>query len=60
MSKTLLAGASLAIVLTACGGPMTATEYVDALNALVESGRSDRRPRYELDDMPNSPPHPDR
>ena len=41
MSKTLLAGASLAIVLTACGGPMTATEYVDALNALVESGRSD-------------------
>jgi hypothetical protein len=41
MSRTLLAGAGLAILVAACGGSMTATEYVDALNALVETGQSD-------------------
>lgn len=41
MSRTFLAGASLAILVSACGGSMTATEYVDALNALVETGSSD-------------------
>jgi hypothetical protein len=32
---------SLAIVVAACGGSMTATEYVEGLNALVATGRSD-------------------
>jgi hypothetical protein len=42
MSRTLLAGAGLVMILAAaCGGPLTATEYVDALNTLVETGRSD-------------------
>jgi hypothetical protein len=41
MSRTLLAAAGLAILVAACGGSMTETEYVDALNALVETGRSD-------------------
>ena len=36
-----MAGASLAIVLAACGGSMTADEYAEDLNALVETGRSD-------------------
>lgn len=41
MRRTVLAGMSLAVVVAACSGSMTATEYVDALNALVETGRSD-------------------
>lgn len=31
----------MAIVVAACGGSMTATEYVEGLNALVATGRSD-------------------
>jgi hypothetical protein len=31
----------LAVVVAACGGSMTATEYVDALSALVETGHTD-------------------
>ena len=39
--RTLLGGVILAIVVAACGGSMTATEYVEGLNALVATGRSD-------------------
>ena len=35
-----MAGASLAIVIAACGGSMTADEYVEELNALAAVGRS--------------------
>ena len=41
MSRTVLAGLSLAVVVAACGGPMTADEYVDELNALVSRTRSE-------------------
>ena len=42
MKRALLAGASLAIVLAACGGgSMTETEYVEALNDLVVDAGSD-------------------
>ena len=41
MGRTLLAGVSLAIVVVACGGSMTATEYVEGVNALVATGRSE-------------------
>ena len=42
MKRALLAGASLAIVLAACGGGlMSETEYVEALNDLVVNAGSD-------------------
>ena len=41
MTKTVLAGATLAMVVAACGGSMTADEYVEDLNALAATGRSD-------------------
>jgi len=42
VKRALLAGASLAIVLAACGGgSMTETEYVEALNDLVVDAGSD-------------------
>jgi hypothetical protein len=41
LRRAVLAGASLAIMLAACGGPMTADEYVEDLNVLVATGRSD-------------------
>ena len=41
MRRTVLAGASLAIVVAACSGSMTPAEYVEGLNALVATGRSD-------------------
>jgi hypothetical protein len=41
LRRTLLAGVSLAIVAAACGGSITPTEYVEDLNALVATGRSD-------------------
>ena len=43
MKRTLLAGAILALVVTACGGSMSETEYVEGLNDLVES----TTPRFE-------------
>ena len=39
--RTLLAGASLAIVVTACGGSMSEDEYVEGLNNLVATAVSD-------------------
>jgi hypothetical protein len=39
--RTLLAGASLVIAVAACGGSTSETEYVEGLNALVETARSD-------------------
>jgi hypothetical protein len=39
--RTVLAGAILAMVMAACGGSMTADEYVEDLNALAATGRSD-------------------
>lgn len=41
VSRTLLAGVSLAIVVCACSGPMTPADYVDVLNAQVATARSD-------------------
>ena len=42
MTRSLLLGTSLAIVVAACGGgPMSETEYVESLNALVLSAGSD-------------------
>jgi len=41
VTKTVLAGATLAMVVAACGGSMTADEYVEDLNALAATGRSD-------------------
>jgi hypothetical protein len=41
VKRTLLAGVGLAIVVAACGGAMSETEYVEGLNALVETARSD-------------------
>ncbi len=41
MTKTVLAGAALAMVVAACGGSMTADEYVENLNALAATGSSD-------------------
>jgi hypothetical protein len=41
VTRTVLAGAALAMVMAACGGSMTADEYVEDLNALVAIGRSD-------------------
>jgi hypothetical protein len=37
----VLAGATLAMVVAACGGSMTADEYVEDLNVLVATGLSD-------------------
>ncbi|RLE12568.1 MAG: hypothetical protein DRJ28_08850 [Actinobacteria bacterium] len=39
--RTLVAGVILAIAVAACGGSMTTAAYVESLNALVASGRSD-------------------
>ncbi len=39
--RTLLAGAGLVIVVAACGGSMTATEYIEGLNDLVSTGFAD-------------------
>jgi len=39
--RTLLAAASLVIVISACGGSTSETEYVEGLNALVKTARSD-------------------
>jgi hypothetical protein len=39
--RAVLVGVTLAIVMAACGGSMTADEYVEDLNALVATGRSD-------------------
>ncbi len=39
--RILLAGVGLAIVVAACGGPMSETEYVEGLNALVVTVASD-------------------
>ena len=36
-----MAGAGLVIVIAACGGSMTADEYIEELNALVATGLSD-------------------
>ena len=41
MSRGVLVGVSLAIVVAACGGSTTADEYVDELNALVSRTRSE-------------------
>jgi hypothetical protein len=41
MRRILLVAVGLAIVVAACGGSMTATEYVEGLNALVATGLSD-------------------
>jgi hypothetical protein len=41
VTKAVLAGAILAMVMAACGGSMTADEYVEDLNALSATGRSD-------------------
>jgi hypothetical protein len=41
LRRALVAAASVAIVLAACGGSMSADEYVEQLNALVAVGRSD-------------------
>ena len=41
MRRILLVAVSLAIVVAACGGSMTATEYVEGLNVLVATGLSD-------------------
>jgi hypothetical protein len=41
VTKAVLAGAILAMVMAACGGSMTADEYVEDLNAVVATGRSD-------------------
>jgi hypothetical protein len=41
VTRTVLAGATLAMVMAACGGSMTADEYVEGLNAVVATGRSD-------------------
>ena len=41
MKRSVLAVVSLAIVVAACGGSMTADEYVGDLNALAATGRSD-------------------
>lgn len=37
VKRTLVAGTVLALVVTACGGPMSETEYVEGLNDLVEA-----------------------
>jgi hypothetical protein len=39
--RALFAGAALAMVIAACGGSMTADEYVEDLNVLTATGRSD-------------------
>jgi hypothetical protein len=41
VTRTVFASATLAIVMAACGGSMTADEYVEELNAVVATGRSD-------------------
>ena len=41
MTRTVLAVATLAMVMSGCGGSMTADEYVEDLNAIVATGRSD-------------------
>ncbi len=41
MTRTVFASVTLAMVMAACGGSMTADEYVEDLNALVATGRSD-------------------
>jgi len=41
VTRTVLAVATLAIVIAACGGSMTADEYVEDLNALAATGLSD-------------------
>ena len=41
MTRTVLAGATLAIVIAACGGSTTADKYVEDLNALAATGRSE-------------------
>jgi hypothetical protein len=47
VTRTVLACATLAIVATACGGSMTADEYVEDLNTLPATGRSDFEVRDE-------------
>jgi hypothetical protein len=42
----LLAGASIAIVVAACGGQMSETEYVEGLNDLVVTAGSDLEAAY--------------
>jgi hypothetical protein len=41
VTRTVLAGATLAILIAACGGSTTADEHVEDLNALAATGRSD-------------------
>jgi hypothetical protein len=41
VKRTVLAGLALALAIAACGGSMTADEYVEDLNALAATGRSD-------------------
>jgi len=41
VKRTVMAGTILAMLMAACGGSMTADEYVEDLNALVVTGRSD-------------------
>lgn len=41
MTRTAVAGATLAIAIVACGGSMTADEYVENLNVLAATGLSD-------------------
>lgn len=43
MKRTFLAGTVLALIVTACGGSMSETEYVEGLNNLVET----TAPRFE-------------
>ena len=41
MTRTVFGAAALAIAISACGGSMSADEYVEDLNALTSTGRSD-------------------
>ena len=41
MTRTILASATLAMLIAACGASTTADEYVEDLNALAATGRSD-------------------
>ena len=41
MTRTVFGAVALAMVIAACGGSLTADEYVEDLNALAATGRSD-------------------
>ena len=41
MTRTVFGAVALTMVIAACGGSMTADEYVEDLNALTATGRSD-------------------